>query len=190
MNIACRCRCWFLKLLWTARRSNQSVLEEINPEYYWKDWCWSWNSNTLATWGHEKGVTEDETDGWHHQHNGHEFEQTPGDGEGQGSLVYCSSWGHKESDMTDWLNNNNVYLGFHFFPECVIIFSVKILHEFNRQVLYFLGKNCKWYYVFLINFWPPLLISSLLPAPGRVLLNYRMYIPRRIPLTEANQILL
>ena len=49
MNIACRCRCWFLKLLWTARRSNQSVLEEINPEYYWKDWCWSWSSNTLVT---------------------------------------------------------------------------------------------------------------------------------------------
>ena len=39
--------------------------------------------------------------GWHHQLNGHEFEQTSGDGEGQGSLVCCSSWGHKESDMTD-----------------------------------------------------------------------------------------
>ena len=38
--------------------------------------------------------------GWHHQLNGHEFEQTPGDGEGQGSLAWYSSWGHKESDMT------------------------------------------------------------------------------------------
>ena len=38
--------------------------------------------------------------GWHHQFNGHEFEQTPEDGEGQGSLVFCSPWGHKESDMT------------------------------------------------------------------------------------------
>ena len=45
-------------------------------------------------------MTEDEMIGWHHQLNGHEFEQTPGDGEGQGILPCCSSWGHKESDMT------------------------------------------------------------------------------------------
>ena len=38
--------------------------------------------------------------GWHHWLNGHEFEQTPGDGEGQGSLACCSPWGHKELDMT------------------------------------------------------------------------------------------
>ena len=47
-----------------------------------------------------KGMTEDEMVGWHHRLNGHEFEQTPGDGEGQGSLGCCSSWGHKESDRT------------------------------------------------------------------------------------------
>ena len=45
--------------------------------------------------------------GWHHQLNGHEFEQALGDGEGQGSLVCCSPWGNKESDMTEQLNNNN-----------------------------------------------------------------------------------
>ena len=39
--------------------------------------------------------------GWHHQLNGHELEQALGDGEGQGSLVCCSLWGHKESDMTE-----------------------------------------------------------------------------------------
>ena len=44
--------------------------------------------------------------GWHHQLNGHEFEQTPGDKEGQGSLVCCSPWGGKESDITKQLNNN------------------------------------------------------------------------------------
>ena len=43
--------------------------------------------------------------GWHHQLNGHEFEQTLGDGEGQGSLACCSPWGHRESDMTEQLNN-------------------------------------------------------------------------------------
>ena len=48
----------------------------------------------------EKGMTEDEMFGWHHRLNGHESEQTPGDGEGQGSLACCSPWGHKELDMT------------------------------------------------------------------------------------------
>ena len=51
----------------------------------------------------EKGMAEDEVIGWHHRFNGHEFEQT-GDGEGQGSLVCCNSWGCKESDMAEWLN--------------------------------------------------------------------------------------
>ena len=45
--------------------------------------------------------------GWHHGLNGHEFEQTPGEGEGQGSLVCCSPWGCKELDTTKQLNNNN-----------------------------------------------------------------------------------
>ena len=49
-------------------------------------------------------MTEDETVGWHHKLHGHEFEQVQGDGEGQGTLVCCSSWGHKESDMTEQLN--------------------------------------------------------------------------------------
>ena len=48
----------------------------------------------------EKGVAEDEMAGWHHQLNGHEFEQTLGGSEGQRSLVYCSPWGHKESNRT------------------------------------------------------------------------------------------
>ena len=46
----------------------------------------------------EKGMTEDGMVGWHHWLSGHEFKQTPGDGEGQGSLECCSPWGHKESD--------------------------------------------------------------------------------------------
>ena len=52
----------------------------------------------------EKRTTEDEMAGWHHQLDGHEFEQVPGVGDGQGSLVCCSPWGRKESDMTEWLN--------------------------------------------------------------------------------------
>ena len=54
----------------------------------------------------KKGTTEDEIVGWHHRLNGHEFEQTPGDGEGQGSLAWYSSWGRKDSDMTQRLNNS------------------------------------------------------------------------------------
>ena len=57
-------------------------------------------SDDRNDWGQEeKWVTEDEMIGWHHQLNGHEFKQTQEDSEGQGSLVCCSSWGHKESDM-------------------------------------------------------------------------------------------
>ena len=52
-------------------------------------------------------MTEDEMVGWHHRLlNGHGFEQTPGDGDGQGSLVCCSPCGHKESDTTERLNSN------------------------------------------------------------------------------------
>ena len=49
----------------------------------------------------EKGMIEDEMVGWHHQLNGHEFQQALGVGDGQGSLACCSLWGHKESDMTE-----------------------------------------------------------------------------------------
>ena len=49
-------------------------------------------------------MTEDEMVGWHYQHNGHEFEQAPGVGDGQGSPVRCSPWGGKESNMTEQLN--------------------------------------------------------------------------------------
>ena len=56
----------------------------------------------------EKGTTEDEMVGWRQWINGHEFEQTPGDG-GQGSLVCCSTWGHKESNKTEWFSNNKTW---------------------------------------------------------------------------------
>ena len=52
----------------------------------------------------EKGMTEDEMVRWHHWHNGYEFEQTPGVGDGQGGLACCGPWGHKESDTTERLS--------------------------------------------------------------------------------------
>ena len=70
----------------------KNQLTEKDPDAG-KDWRWD-----------EKGTTKDETVGWHHRLDGHEFEQAPGVGDGQGSLVYCSSWGHKEMNMTERLN--------------------------------------------------------------------------------------
>ena len=56
-------------------------------------------------WGQEeKGMTEDKMAGWHHRLDGHEFEWTPGVGDGKGGLVCCNSWGRKESDTSEWLN--------------------------------------------------------------------------------------
>ena len=59
---------------------------------------------TLMQGGIEKGMTEDEMVGWHHRLNGHGFGQTPAVGDGQGGLMCCSSWGHKESDTLSDLN--------------------------------------------------------------------------------------
>ena len=117
--------CWrrLLRVHWTARRSNPSILKEIILNIHWKDWCWCWNSNTLTTWceelthqnrpwwwerlkaeGEGDNWGEDEMVGWHHWLNGHEFEQALGVGDGQGSLVCCSPWSRKELDMTERLN--------------------------------------------------------------------------------------
>ena len=54
----------------------------------------------------EKGTTEDEMVGWHHWLNGHEFEQALGVGDGQGSLAWCSPWGHKETQLSNWIELN------------------------------------------------------------------------------------
>ena len=109
--------CWrrLLRVPWTAR-SNQSILKEINPSknIHWKDWHWS--SNTMATWCEElahwkrpwcwerlkdrEGLTQNVMVGWHHRLNGHEFEQTPEGGKGQGSLACCSPWSRKKLDTT------------------------------------------------------------------------------------------
>ena len=118
--------CWrkLLRVTWTERRSNQSILKEVNPEYsleilllklklqyLWspdvKSWLIGKDPDTSKDWAQEeKATTVDEMVGWHHRLNGHEFEQAPGDGEGQGSLVCCSPWGCKESAMTELLQNN------------------------------------------------------------------------------------
>ena len=70
-----------------------------------KKWLSGTDSNAGKDWRQEeKGTTEDEMVGWHHWLNGHEFELTPGVGDGQGGLVCCSPWGCTELDVTERLN--------------------------------------------------------------------------------------
>ena len=70
-----------------------------------KSWLIGKDSDVGRDWGQEeKEMTEDEMAGLHHWLDGHEFEWTLGVGDGQGGPGCCSSWGHKESDMTEWLN--------------------------------------------------------------------------------------
>ena len=118
--------CWkrLLRVLWSARRSNQSIVKEINPRYSLKGLMLKlqlqysgylmWRPDSLEKTlmlerlrQEEKGVTEDKMFWCHHQLNGHKFEQAPGDGEGQGSLACCSPCGHKELEMTEKLNQHN-----------------------------------------------------------------------------------
>ena len=71
-------------------------------------WFTGKDPNAGKNWRQEeKGMTEDETTGWHHWFNGLELGQTLRVGEGQGCLACCSPWGHEESDTTWWLNNNS-----------------------------------------------------------------------------------
>ena len=71
-----------------------------------KSWLIGKDSDAGRDWGQEKGTTEDKMAWWHHWLSGHEFEQTPGVDNGQGSLVCCSPWDCKESDTTERMNNN------------------------------------------------------------------------------------
>ena len=116
--------CWrrLFRVPWTARRSNQYILKDqswvfvgrtdakAETPILWpphaKSWLTGKDSDAGRDWGQEeKGTTEDEMAGWHHWLDGHEFEWTPGVGDGHGGLVCCSSWGCKESDTTlNWLN--------------------------------------------------------------------------------------
>ena len=115
--------CWrrLLRVLWTVRRSNQSVLKEVRPGYSFERLMLKLKLQYLATWCEElthlkrpwcwerlkaggEGAGEDEMVGWHHWLNPHEFEQALGVGDGQRSLVCSSPWGSKQLDTTEWLN--------------------------------------------------------------------------------------
>ena len=111
-----------LRVPWSTRKSNQSILKEINPEYSWEGLMLKLK---LQYFGHllrrtdslerlwwwqrlqeKEGTTEDEMVGWHDLLNGHEFEQAPRAGDEQRSLACCSPWHCKESDLVEQLNSN------------------------------------------------------------------------------------
>ena len=150
--------CWrrLLRAPWTAKRSNQSILKEINPEYsldglmlklkfqYFGHLMWRANSleKTLMLgrvggrrrrgWQRMRWM-----DGWHHQLDGDEFGWTPGVGDGQGGLVCCSALGHKESAAIEWLNNNCSYCSLQCRPqETWIINKIDILYHLLELSLF------------------------------------------------------
>ena len=115
------CWRWLLRVPWTARRSNQSILKEISPGFSLEGMMLKLKlqyfghlmqrvdslekTDAGRDWGQEeKGTTEDEMAGWHHWLDGRESQWTLGVGDGQGGLVCCDSWGHKELDTTEWLS--------------------------------------------------------------------------------------
>ena len=110
--------CWrrLLRVPWTKRRSNQSIKSTLNS--HWKDWCWRWSSNTLATWCDDlthwkrpwcwkrlraggKGVTEDEMVGWHHQLSAYESEQT------LDRRAWCAAADGVTESGHDWVTEHN-----------------------------------------------------------------------------------
>ena len=124
---------WWRRLLrvaWTMRRSNQSILEKINPEYSLEglmlklkfQYCGHlmWRAKLIGKdpdagkdWGQEeKGATEDEMIRWHHWLNAHEFEQTLGDSEGQRSLVVHGVAG-SQTQLSDWATTTWSRVGYH-----------------------------------------------------------------------------
>ena len=119
-----------LRFPWTARRSKQSILKEISPgcsleglmlklklQYFGHLMRRTDSLGKILTgkdWRREKGMTEDEMVGWQHWLYGHEFEQAPGAGDGQGGLACCSPRGRKELDMTEWLNWTEAILTTYF----------------------------------------------------------------------------
>ena len=119
---------WFwrnlLRVLWTASRSNQSILKGISPGcslvglmlkvklQYYGHLMWradSFEKTVMLGKIEEKGTTEDEMVGWHHWLEGHGLVWTLGVGDGQGGLACCGSWGRKESDTTERLNWTELY---------------------------------------------------------------------------------
>ena len=134
-----------LRAPWTVKRSNQSILKEINPIYslgglmpklqYYDLLMQKADSLEktliLVDWRQkEKGVGEDEMVGWHRWLNWHEFEQTPADSEGQGSLVCCRPWGRKELDIIYiW------YIAYKMYMQYICVYNIGSYVSYYMQYI-------------------------------------------------------
>ena len=135
--------CWriLLRVPWTTRRSNQSILVRKSVlNSHWKDWCCSWNSNTMATWGKELTHLKRPWS-WERLRAGGEGDDRGWDGwmasltqwtwvwvgDGQGSLACCSPWGHKVGH--DW----------------VTVLNWSMWQNPKDSFLLKLGGNCSWF---------------------------------------------
>ena len=106
----------------------------------WKDWRQE-----------EKGMTEDEMVGWHHQLDGHEFGWTPGVGDGQGGLACCGSWGRKELDtterlnwLTDWLTNHRKLDSYQLPTKMLTVCSVWFSTHIRNMLCVNLETQASW----------------------------------------------
>ena len=100
-----------------------------------KSWLIGKDSDAGKDWGQEeKGMTEDEMTGWHHRLDEHEFEWTPGAGDGQGGLACCDSWGHRVGH--DWVTELNwrLHFWYHWFCRSVAVFATGKESKFTFQV--------------------------------------------------------
>ena len=141
--------CWrrLLRVPWTARRWNQSILKEINPEYsleglmlkfqLWppdaKSWLIGKDPDAGKDWGEKEKGAEDEMVRQHHQFNGHEFEQTPGDSEGQWSPGVLQSTGSQSSGH-NWVTKQSNHTSPHPSPQVttnLIFFSMNLFFKHN-----------------------------------------------------------
>ena len=141
-------------------------VKEISPEYsleglmlkmklqYFDHLMWRTDSlektDAGKDWGQEeKGMTEDDMVRWHHWLDGHEFEQAPGVGDGQGGLMCCSLWGHKELDTTEQLNWTDLCFGEGAIPIFCPFFNwIVCFLNASWESFVILDKNCfsdKWF---------------------------------------------
>ena len=139
--------CWWrlLRVSWTVHpKGNQSWIfigrtdAEAEAPIFWppdaKNRLSRKDPDAGKDWRQEeKEMTKDEMAGWPHQLNGHKSEQGPGIHDGQGSLVWCSPWGRKKSDMTEWLN----------WTECCMCWSTFCIHFLGQYQTGFCSKGAK-----------------------------------------------
>ena len=112
-------------ILWPSDAKNWLIGKDLNSGKDWRQ--------------EEKGTTEDEMVGWHRWLNGHEFEWTPGVGDGQGSLVCCIPRGHKELDLTEWLN----WTELRHLLKCNHLFLIHIYKTGKIFGYFMLRPDCK-----------------------------------------------